>query len=320
MTGFFKHALPALMLGAVLGATSAQAQDMGIGNDPGFADEVTKCKGTHGETPAYAIRSCDDMLWGNPKRGDEWIFLYRGGHFADLKNYEQAAADFSVALDLNPNFEPALVARGMAHYKSGNYDLAIKDYEGAAVLAPNDAAIYGDREAVNMARQHFDLAIADYTKAISLDKTVPDFWNGRGATYRRVGNFEQAIKDYDHVVDMDSDSPSAVMNRCIARVFWEQELDKALADCSAAVRLSRGADVTLSRRGLVHLRMGDYAAAIADEQACLAKSPQDPFALYVMGIAETRSGQESLGKADMAKATTLDAPLVEQLAVFAKNG
>ena len=68
---------------------------------------------------------------------DYWYL--RGGAYLDKKgDYDQAIADFSRAIELNPDNAEYWHDRGAAYFRKGDYDQAIADYAHACQLAPGN--------------------------------------------------------------------------------------------------------------------------------------------------------------------------------------
>jgi tetratricopeptide (TPR) repeat protein len=59
--------------------------------------------------------------------------------------------------------------RGIAYGKKGEYDNAIADYTRAIEIDPNDAWAYCNRGGAYDEKGDYDKAIADYTQAIEID-------------------------------------------------------------------------------------------------------------------------------------------------------
>jgi len=98
----------------------------------------------------------------------------------------------------------------------------------------------------------------------------------------------------------DARLADALAFRCRARGMMNQELDKALADCNRAIRERADTPFFLDSRGLVYLRMGNFARSIADYDAVLKLQPRNPWALYVRGVAKVRKGAKDEGESDIA--------------------
>jgi tetratricopeptide (TPR) repeat protein len=112
----------------------------------------------------------------------------------------------------------------------------------------------------------------------------------------------------------------ALSDRCWARALRGTQLRAALDDCNAAIRLSQtqtARAAALDRRGLVRLRLGDFAGSVRDYNAALALASQRPTALYGRGIAEIRQGHPDVGQADLRAAGALRAGVA---APFRKAG
>jgi len=89
-------------------------------------------------------------------------------------------------------------------------------------------------------------------------------------------------------------------------------LDLALKDCNAALSAMPRNPSFLDSRGLVRLRSGQYAQAIADYDQALAANGKIAWSLYGRGIAKLRLGQKEAGEADLAKAKALEPELPDR--------
>jgi Zn-dependent protease/Tfp pilus assembly protein PilF len=93
------------------------------------------------------------------------------------RRYEQAVAEYTEALRLQPNWREVLNQRGIAYGKLGSDDLAVADYSAAIALAPGLARQYLNRALAYCRMRRYDLAIADYQEAVRRDPTFADGWN-----------------------------------------------------------------------------------------------------------------------------------------------
>lgn len=191
-----------------------------------------------------------------------------------------AMADLAEALARNPDDMDALMVRGMVYLKSGDDRRAREDFEHAIRVAPDDndprlaiAEAYSDGEHYDQAMGAFGAWIAAHPKHAGM--------------------------------------AAALNGRCWLRARLGRELEQALADCEAAVKLSRSMAIVDSR-GLVRLKLGQHDAAIADYDAVLKQQPKAAWTLYARGVAKQRKGLKAEGDADIAAATSIDPKVVEQ--------
>jgi tetratricopeptide (TPR) repeat protein len=94
------------------------------------------------------------------------------------------------------------------------------------------------------------------------------------------------------------------------------ELDKALDDCNAALKLRPNTLHFLDNRGLVRLRLGDFERAIADYDVVIKEQPKDAWALYGRGLSKLRKGNTAEGNADIAAATGIEPRIADQAKYF----
>ena len=98
---------------------------------------------------------------------------------------------------------------GRACLDKGKYDDAIADYTEAIALDPNVATAYTIRGDAYAEKGEFDRAIADFTKAIGLDPNDAITYYNRGYTYAKKGDEDQAIADFRKVLEIDPSDQDA---------------------------------------------------------------------------------------------------------------
>jgi len=90
--------------------------------------------------PVAAIAACTRLINGRTL-GDVGlaIALYsRGVHFINVAEIDQAIADESRAIQIEPLHPRAYNARGNAYYIKGDIELAIQDYDAQLEIAPQE--------------------------------------------------------------------------------------------------------------------------------------------------------------------------------------
>jgi tetratricopeptide (TPR) repeat protein len=156
---------------------------------------------------------------------------------ADQKRvYDQAIADFTQAIRLDPDNAATYRERGNAYSDKGDYDRAIADYNQAIRLDPNFTLAYTNRGVVYHYKKDYDRAIADYNQAIRLDPNYATAYSNRGATYDGKGDYDRALADYNQSIRLDPNFTSACNNR--GNAYAKQgDYDRAIADYEATLRL-----------------------------------------------------------------------------------
>lgn len=130
--------------------------------------------------------------------------------YKDMGKLDEAKADCSEAIILNPSFPQAYINRGLIRRLQGDLGGSLVDLNKAVALAPRSPTplVYrGDvyREMGDLAR-----AFADFNEAVRI---VPDYvatYVGRGLTYERSGDFVRARHDYEKALSLPSDKEAAL--------------------------------------------------------------------------------------------------------------
>jgi lipoprotein NlpI len=113
----------------------------------------------------------------------------------DMKEYENASADFTEAIRVNPKNPDAYYGRGGVWLKRGNYDEAITDYTEAIRLKPKFAYAYYGRGIAWYFKGNYDKAIADESEAIRLNPYYARFYRSRGVAKFDNSQFYSAAAD-----------------------------------------------------------------------------------------------------------------------------
>lgn len=66
------------------------------------------------------------------------VYFNRGLSYYNLKKYDSAVAEFSKAIDLDPESADAYCNRGLCHYYKGQFRQAVSDLPEAIRLNPDD--------------------------------------------------------------------------------------------------------------------------------------------------------------------------------------
>jgi tetratricopeptide (TPR) repeat protein len=243
----------------------------------------------------------------------------RGTAFAARRDFEHALADLTRACELAPEEPAYFYQRGLVHWSNGQPDLAVTDFDQALKLKPGDLEALMSRAAVRLSRGDAAAAGPDLDAVDRLAAKEADLRLALGEDYSRSGQMARAITQYDLWIVAHRGEikvATALNSRCWARALLGQELDKALDDCNAAVRINPKAAQFLDSRGLVWLRRGDYKKSMADYDAALSLQPKLAWSLYGRGLDQLRLGNASAGNADITAATALRPKIAEEAGKF----
>lgn len=258
--------------------------------------------------PELRIRACTSIIESRAAKPPDLAEAYRnrGMAYGLERNLERAFADYDRAIEVDPGNPRGFLVRGNALSERKDTAGAIADYSRAIALDPNYVmALSGRAEAYRSARD-YSHAIADYDRLIALEPDAPVSWVQRGAIKLEARQSEGALQDYDQAVKLAGQFAWPWTYRCWARGL-SGRLQEALADCNAALRIDP-ADETgvgesaFANRGVIHLKRGEYDAAISDFDAALKNDPHLGRALYGRSVARRKKGNAKGSDADLAAA------------------
>lgn len=106
--------------------------------------------------------------------------------FNQLGRRDEAFAEFTRAIALNPHEQNSLIGRGMVEHEEGKLDAALQDFVRAAQVSPSPLAFYWQGRVLEDQGQLPAAAVA-YRAALKL---APNF----GDAQTRLGNLEKAVK------------------------------------------------------------------------------------------------------------------------------
>jgi tetratricopeptide (TPR) repeat protein len=239
-------------------------------------------------------------------------FARRGDAFVARREYAQAIADFSRAMELDATDPQFPFTRAMARIGARQQVLAMSDFDQALKLKPDFTLALLARGHLKLAARDDPGARADFDAALRIDPSlIPQV----AQTYENEGRWQPAVASYSQWIDAnpkDDRLAFALNARCWARAQANLELDQALDDCNRALKLHPSTAALLDSRGLVHLRLGQYDQAIADYDAALKLQPKEAWSLYGRGLAELKTGKPAEGQADLKAAADLAPGLAER--------
>jgi tetratricopeptide (TPR) repeat protein len=242
-------------------------------------------------------------------------FSRRGTAYAARRDFEHAIADLTRACELEPNEAKYFYQRALARLNNRQLPLAMTDLDQALALKPDDLDALVARAKLRLASRDSSGSSFDLEAADRLAPKEAEIRLEMAEAYSHVDLFARAVAQYNLWIgthEHDGRMAEAKNGRCWARALWGIDLDKALADCNAALRLSNNASQVLDSRGLVRLRLGDYDKSIADYDEALSLQPKNAWSLYGRGLGKLRKGMTAEGQTDIAAATALQPRIADE--------
>lgn len=188
--------------------------------------------------------------------------------------YEEAIANYTEAIRLDPQNRRAYYGRGNAYAELGDYEEAVADYSQAIRLDPNQPGAYYSRGVVLSYQGQYEEAVADYREALVLSPTYASAYNNLAWTLAHDldTDYEEALEYALRAVELD---PDEYHHDTLAMVYCKlEQYDEALDHYYLALSLDPHFAASYRGRADVYLALGDHQSALEDYERYLDLEPE----------------------------------------------
>lgn len=193
----------------------------------------------------------------------------------------------------------AHVLRGVAHSNRGEWDQAIADYDVALRLDQKSVVAHTNKGNALAQKGLSSDAIAEYDKALSLDPNYVNAYIGRGNAHADLRNYTQGLNDLDTALKLDPANLIALQTRAYT-YFRANQIDHAVEGYSQVLKRDPGAFVAYSGRAAAYSRLGRYDLALKDLDQAVSLSANNPTIIAARGRARYLAGMFSLAVEDFS--------------------
>ncbi len=185
-----------------------------------------------------------------------------------LRDFKEAIANYTKAIELKPDYLNAYINRGIARDQLKLHADAISDYDTVIRLNPDDLIAHNNRGISKANLGRYDDAIKDYDKVIQIDDKFLAAYGNRGRAKTALGQFSDALSDYNTVLRLRPDDIIVFYNR--GDLYYKmKKYEDAISDFSKAILLKPGYIMAYYGRGLTKEAMERNIEAKLDFQSAL---------------------------------------------------
>ncbi|MEQ1634949.1 MAG: tetratricopeptide repeat protein, partial [Planctomycetota bacterium] len=176
-----------------------------------------------------------------------------------LGRHEEAIADASAAIELDPRHAGSYGERAYNLFQSGKVDQALADYDKSVELDPKNPMVHGERGDALLELGRYRDAMSAYDEASRLVPKWPNPHSQRGRAATSLADFEAAHVSFARAVEL---APDDLFSRfCLAGAQFDCRLDDEALD--TARRLSRRSpdSYSIALRGRLAWQLDRYELA-----------------------------------------------------------
>ncbi len=148
-------------------------------------------------------------------------FNERAVKYLRQKAWAKAVEQFSIAIQLKPDYYEAYVGLGRAYCGLKNNDLALHDFERAIAMRPAFPDAFTYRGLLYQSTGDDEKAIADLSRAITLSPDDATIYKARAESFMRTNQFDKAVEDYKTAQKLDPSCSDCASD--ISRAQAQQE-------------------------------------------------------------------------------------------------
>ena len=192
---------------------------------------------------------------------------------------QDALAEITVALTIQPNAVEALATRGNILLRLGRLDQALQDFDRAIAAKPDYAEAFYNRGNCRQHLGHLEDAVADYSRALALHPDYEPALTNRGNALGKLRRFSEALADYEKAARLHPGDPLALYH--LGNALKDlQRFAEALASYDRALALDPSLAAAWTNRGIVLRDLGRPAEAFTSFDCALGLKPDDAAALF----------------------------------------
>jgi tetratricopeptide (TPR) repeat protein len=264
----------------------------------------------------------------NPKR-----FFKAGEDFILAGNYKDAVEQLTKAIDIQPDYDKAYLARADAYEQLGMIREAAEDYDRAATfldkkpeafyeagrlyfeLADYEKAIdrldksislkrnyvepYQVKVNVLMAQEQYEEALEVAHDALALKETTYNFYL-HGTANEKMGRLESAEADFINAISEDHEHVPSLLALADVRLRLGKT-DFALQHVNRAIQFDNENQQAYVIRSKIYVSKLDYPNAIDDVSKAILLNPEDTAMYFLRGVFYQDFTQHSNAIGDFTK-------------------
>jgi tetratricopeptide (TPR) repeat protein len=188
-------------------------------------------------------------------------------------------------------------------YRDSDDDIVIRDgdhdRDRTIIIDEDERDLVVDRAHTYIDDRNYDRAVVEYDRLVDYEPENVEYVRERAGAYLMDGRYDYAIRDYSSIL-LETESADLYYNRGCASLAVG-ELEDALADFDASIRLDETRNLAFNNRGITKARLGHFEEAVKDFTAALALEPNDKLALRNRALAYRKLGKTELAELDQSK-------------------
>jgi len=232
--------------------------------------------------------------------------------YVNSGEFGKAIDEYSLAVQLKPNFPLGYLGLGYSYYYSGELTFAKDNFEKALRLSPEFLDAHFGLGSVFLQDGEYDLASKEFLEVLRFDPNNINGHLGLGWVYLNQFDIDNSKKEFENVLAVAPDSADAHFG--LGSVYFiANDYDNAVDLWNETLKLNPSFSSAYFYNGLVYLRQGKYSDAEDAFQDALKIQPDYYDALNGLGEVRIAKYKYEDGLDYFNKAIALDSKKVDAI-------
>jgi len=231
--------------------------------------------------------------------------LYNLGVLAEWQGQsDEARGHYTRALEVKPDFGPAILALAMQSFRRGDATGAVRFAEERLAQAPNSNSVKNALHRVQFLAGDTQAAIRGSMQVLRTDEKNVEAMKVLAAGFAKQGKHELALSVLRSARELDPKDPEILVKQARSHLAMDEKPQARVA-LEAAVQVAGGGSAeAYNDLGLVYHEAGDFAGAEDMFRKALARWPEMVSAHLNLGSA--LKGQQKYAEAETSMKRALD--------------
>jgi len=235
------------------------------------------------------------------------VYYYaRGQAYEKLSKFTEAKADYEKSLVFAPKDVDAMISLGAVCNKLGKYEEALKLLNHVAAIDKRNSKVYPEKVITLYNLKKYDQALQTSDTAIIIKDTPMDYY-WRGLIYRSLKN--EALGEKELRKSISKDKKLAEPRIELADMIISSNPKEAMEQCNEVIKNNDRNTAGYIERSKVYKKNLDYPSAINDISKTILIDPDNPAFYFERGRCYQEFNQHSNAINDFSKTISLNTSL-----------
>lgn len=208
-------------------------------------------------------------------------FFEEGNKLKQEGKLSEAIAKYQEALQIEPNYAPALNQLGDIYESAKEFEQALVYYQRFVRAMPSNGLAHAKLARMMLYQQDLKGAITNYQKAIILQPGQPVWaYKELGDALVKDGQIDRAIDIYQQLIELDPNTPPTTYKKLGDLLHKQKKAEQALAAYEKALELNPNQSKIYLTIAQVYFKKGNLDAVIDSYQKAIKLNPDFSYGIY----------------------------------------